>query len=113
MISVWPLSTPIPAPAACVHPHPCARQCRPQTPPTPIKKEAPGRPPWCPFGRRPKTSGTIYERIRGCQRNNSYVAENGRIASAMKRSEEHTSELQSQSNLVCRLLLEKKKRRLR
>src|SRR2546430_12098604 len=29
------------------------------------------------------------------------------------RSEEHTSELQSQSNLVCRLLLEKKKSRLR
>src|SRR2546430_3333916 len=29
----------------------------------------------------------------------------------MPRSEEHTSELQSQSNLVCRLLLEKKKRR--
>src|SRR2546430_6341466 len=28
------------------------------------------------------------------------------------RSEEHTSELQSQSNLVCRLLLEKKKRQL-
>src|SRR5688572_31578126 len=28
---------------------------------------------------------------------------------AATRSEEHTSELQSQSNLVCRLLLEKKK----
>src|SRR5688572_31570071 len=28
---------------------------------------------------------------------------------AAERSEEHTSELQSQSNLVCRLLLEKKK----
>src|SRR2546430_12220505 len=28
---------------------------------------------------------------------------------AVERSEEHTSELQSQSNLVCRLLLEKKK----
>src|SRR2546430_11833125 len=28
-----------------------------------------------------------------------------------ERSEEHTSELQSQSNLVCRLLLEKKKTR--
>src|SRR2546427_6126510 len=28
---------------------------------------------------------------------------------AVDRSEEHTSELQSQSNLVCRLLLEKKK----
>src|SRR2546427_3337187 len=31
---------------------------------------------------------------------------------APARSEEHTSELQSQSNLVCRLLLEKKKRRV-
>src|SRR2546430_989925 len=30
-------------------------------------------------------------------------------ASLLDRSEEHTSELQSQSNLVCRLLLEKKK----
>src|SRR2546430_8663138 len=30
-------------------------------------------------------------------------------ASVLQRSEEHTSELQSQSNLVCRLLLEKKK----
>src|SRR2546427_6127167 len=29
---------------------------------------------------------------------------------AIVRSEEHTSELQSQSNLVCRLLLEKKKK---
>src|SRR2546430_10252141 len=29
--------------------------------------------------------------------------------SMSRRSEEHTSELQSQSNLVCRLLLEKKK----
>src|SRR2546430_3541699 len=31
-------------------------------------------------------------------------------AAAASRSEEHTSELQSQSNLVCRLLLEKKTR---
>src|SRR2546427_3128237 len=30
---------------------------------------------------------------------------------AKARSEEHTSELQSQSNLVCRLLLEKKKKK--
>src|SRR5256886_12908285 len=29
----------------------------------------------------------------------------------IRRSEEHTSELQSQSNLVCRLLLEKKNKR--
>src|SRR2546430_8399785 len=34
------------------------------------------------------------------------------VARAEKaRSEEHTSELQSQSNLVCRLLLEKKKKK--
>src|SRR5438270_5359809 len=32
-----------------------------------------------------------------------------RFDAGFNRSEEHTSELQSQSNLVCRLLLEKKK----
>src|SRR5205085_12511580 len=31
-------------------------------------------------------------------------------SASQRRSEEHTSELQSQSNLVCRLLLEKKKK---
>src|SRR2546430_13631515 len=31
------------------------------------------------------------------------------VGGRITRSEEHTSELQSQSNLVCRLLLEKKK----
>src|SRR5688572_17727926 len=34
-----------------------------------------------------------------------------RICYTTARSEEHTSELQSQSNLVCRLLLEKKKKK--
>src|SRR2546427_6664556 len=33
------------------------------------------------------------------------------VAGNVTRSEEHTSELQSQSNLVCRLLLEKKKKK--
>src|SRR5688572_31440399 len=37
--------------------------------------------------------------------------QNGGICVAPMRSEEHTSELQSQSNLVCRLLLEKKKKK--
>src|SRR2546430_9699773 len=37
-----------------------------------------------------------------------HVADKG-DSPAPRRSEEHTSELQSQSNLVCRLLLEKKK----
>src|SRR2546430_13240297 len=36
-----------------------------------------------------------------------------RPGTTVVRSEEHTSELQSQSNLVCRLLLEKKKTRTR
>src|SRR2546427_13037485 len=35
----------------------------------------------------------------------------GQAARGPRRSEEHTSELQSQSNLVCRLLLEKKKKK--
>src|SRR3989475_7996999 len=39
----------------------------------------------------------------------SFFSGASRPAIAALRSEEHTSELQSQSNLVCRLLLEKKK----
>src|SRR2546427_4686048 len=41
---------------------------------------------------------------------NMPAAERFAAVEALARSEEHTSELQSQSNLVCRLLLEKKKR---
>src|SRR2546427_8921001 len=48
-----------------------------------------------------------------------YMISDGGIASCLEaktgrvhRSEEHTSELQSQSNLVCRLLIEKKKKLL-
>src|SRR5260221_5831889 len=36
-----------------------------------------------------------------------------RLSPARLRSEEHTSELQSHSDLVCRLLLEKKKNKIR
>src|SRR2546430_1307038 len=39
----------------------------------------------------------------------SHVPSASRTVNRSARSEEHTSELQSQSNLVCRLLLEKKK----
>src|SRR2546430_11144113 len=38
------------------------------------------------------------------------IRSRGDKSSSVARSEEHTSELQSQSNLVCRLLLEKKKK---
>src|SRR2546430_8332329 len=44
----------------------------------------------------------LYPYCNGCKR--------WRRRSFSSRSEEHTSELQSQSNLVCRLLLEKKKK---
>src|SRR2546430_10056632 len=47
---------------------------------------------------------TVREEARARTRNSS-----GTRANHAHRSEEHTSELQSQSNLVCRLLLEKKK----
>src|SRR2546430_8135937 len=43
------------------------------------------------------------------QRNDPFSALSP-LFSGQFRSEEHTSELQSQSNLVCRLLLEKKKK---
>src|SRR5688572_31331359 len=49
--------------------------------------------------------GTCWSATSG-SRSSSGVA--GSSAPSARRSEEHTSELQSQSNLVCRLLLEKK-----
>src|SRR5438270_4951503 len=36
------------------------------------------------------------------------ITDSSPVVTRLERSEEHTSELQSQSNLVCRLLLEKK-----
>src|SRR5437016_8898433 len=39
------------------------------------------------------------------------VTPGARVRSGDRRSEEHTSELQSLTNLVCRLLLEKKKKK--
>src|SRR2546430_13411487 len=42
-------------------------------------------------------------------RTNSFWVSSEGVQAIAARSEEHTSELQSQSNLVCRLLLEKKK----
>src|SRR2546427_8040346 len=39
------------------------------------------------------------------------IHQRAHVRDCSPRSEEHTSELQSQSNLVCRLLLEKKKKK--
>src|SRR2546430_12634706 len=45
-----------------------------------------------------RRQGAVHDALQG-----------GAGSRGLPRSEEHTSELQSQSNLVCRLLLEKKK----
>src|SRR2546427_5902297 len=47
--------------------------------------------------------------VRGERRREQPAHEVAHLRQLEVRSEEHTSELQSQSNLVCRLLLEKKK----
>src|SRR5690606_39873505 len=71
--------------------------------PSPVRDRAcspgsagPRRTRWC-AGR----AGTGCSRRRG---------RSGRAPARRPRSEEHTSELQSRENLVCRLLLEKKKK---
>src|SRR5256886_10083818 len=51
------------------------------------------------------------QRLSGCDRERHVVHRAHDGTRGAERSEEHTSELQSQSNLVCRLLLEKKKYR--
>src|SRR2546430_4909246 len=58
-----------------------------------------------PGAHRPRTGGSAR---RTEMKETSQTASRG--ANGSSRSEEHTSELQSQSNIVCRLLLEKKKK---
>src|SRR5437016_10390153 len=61
-----------------------------------------------PIWRRPARAGGEHASEIGGRGGN--IAQRDRPALAMlPRSEEHTSELQSLTNLVCRLLLEKKK----
>src|SRR2546427_5300985 len=56
------------------------------------------------------TGRSASSRERGPPWSATYRSKRAAANSASSRSEEHTSELQSQSNLVCRLLLEKKKK---
>src|SRR5437588_4108852 len=51
---------------------------------------------------------SVSGRLRGARKMVSSEASRGATAGEPMRSEEHTSELQSHSDLVCRLLLEKK-----
>src|SRR5689334_24677625 len=67
--------------------------------PAPVRL-ALGAPPW---GRRPTIGFHAKERPMNRPRHHRWLS----------RSEEHTSELQSQFHLVCRLLLEKKKKKIK
>src|SRR2546430_7058648 len=58
---------------------------------------------------RSSTRLTCMEQRSSWPRSSSCKATRTQENRVARRSEEHTSELQSQSNLVCRLLLEKKK----
>src|SRR3712207_9585380 len=67
------------------------------------------------FRSRDRASPGLQEfgvRLRDCGRDHDLVRVPhlvGRVPNVDRRSEEHTSELQSRQYLVCRLLLEKKK----
>src|SRR5438132_3450605 len=56
-------------------------------------------------------AGELLDRARDSDFRANQRLEAGQDLIALERSEEHTSELQSHSDLVCRLLLEKKKNR--
>src|SRR5205085_12635456 len=71
---------------------------------------------WLLMRKNPLNKGIIMENAAGIgtatsemveARAREVAATNGHPSKPSQRSEEHTSELQSQSNLVCRLLLEK------
>src|SRR2546426_6277643 len=69
-------------------------------------RTVPPRPPIC----------SLKERTNQCKNQKSSISNRGFMGRGVRqifhrlRSEEHTSELQSPCNLVCRLLLEKKKK---
>src|SRR5256886_5381079 len=64
-----------------------------------------------PRSSRSSTSSSVGIRCSRKPSNGRYHSRSQCVCgTSVSRSEEHTSELQSQSNLVCRLLLEKKKK---
>src|SRR5690606_40156367 len=78
------------------------------------RRSAPAATSSCSSTRSTPSSGPGRPRVRSTPR-----ASSSRCSPAVssrpsgpRRSEEHTSELQSRENLVCRLLLEKKKKQL-
>src|SRR5256885_6321020 len=70
--------------------------------------------PYTTLFRSPRLSGLAGDiALKGCEAGDTLSTKTpSRAGDATGRSEEHTSELQSPCNLVCRLLLEKKKKEL-
>src|SRR5688572_32508129 len=74
--------------------------------------------PYTTLFRSPKQEGVVLKYLQEVpilqhpEQNKAGISRSALLAEDIsERSEEHTSELQSQSNLVCRLLLEKKNRK--
>src|SRR2546429_3537663 len=68
---------------------------------------------WSPASAHPRRSPSWKRTCRRCTRNSCKSARPWKtIIATCRRSEEHTSELQSRLHLVCRLLLEKKKKNI-
>src|SRR2546426_6528739 len=67
----------------------------------------------CPpgAGHRPPAAGAGGPGAPGRERHRGHLPDRRQPPALRGRSEEHTSELQSPCNLVCRLLLEKKKKK--
>src|SRR5690606_40996963 len=63
---------------------------------------------WCEIAHWPDPSTTVFQEL-AARAGESLAQVTTRPFHLVERSEEHTSELQSRENLVCRLLLEKKK----
>src|SRR2546430_8954887 len=61
-------------------------------------------------GRLAAHGGLVVQPLQRTPHHLQQYVETSGLSARLSRSEEHTSELQSQSNLVCRLLLEKKKK---
>src|SRR2546430_12851905 len=83
-------------------------------PPRPSSANREGRPGrsgfWTDGAGPPFGADSALARLHSCLTRGAALGEWQRLEPPEPdRSEEHTSELQSQSNLVCRLLLEKKK----
>src|SRR2546422_4570689 len=62
---------------------------------------------------RRRAGGQVARGCRGAGRGRESAGGDGRRGGVADRSEEHTSELQSRLHLVCRLLLEKKKKNIK